>query len=284
MAKKYSTTLKTNSEKHIPKKQLGQHFLHDVYYIERILESLDLSNQEQIVEIGPGLGALTKPILETNPQCILHAIEVDKDIVLFWENQKANYPNLILHHSDILDFDFGAYFPSNKKIKIVGNLPYNISTPILFHLFKFKAQIAEMIFMVQKEVGDRIVAIPNNKQYGRLSVMTQALCHVKKLFNVPPGAFNPPPKVQSCVISLIPYSEQNSPYPSFDSAFLENWVRHLFLERRKTLKNRLKSFPGLTADKIDLIFQRVTTISPNDRPENLTVAEIIALANMIQKE
>jgi 16S rRNA (adenine1518-N6/adenine1519-N6)-dimethyltransferase len=250
---------------HKPRKRFGQHFLHDPQIIQRIIRVIDPQPTEIIVEIGPGLGALTLPLLNTKAN--LQAIEFDRDLILFW---KQNYPQLQIHAGDALLFDF-AQLSNAHKIKVVGNLPYNISTPLIFHLLDQISAISEMIFMVQKEVADRLIATPNERaDYGRLSIMVQCFCKVETLFQVGAGAFTPPPKVESTVIRLIPHEK-----PLLNVEEIPHFSRFIaqsFSQRRKTLRNNLKSL-------VDETTFLNTHIDQSARPETLSVEDFIRLFN-----
>jgi len=248
---------------HKPRKRFGQHFLHDSFVIQRIVQAIHPQPAEIIVEIGAGLGALTLPLLNTSAH--LEIVEFDRDLVAFWREQ---YPQLKIHACDALQLDFTTLSPS-QKIKVVGNLPYNISTPLIFHLLDQISAISEMVFMVQKEVADRLVATPKERaDYGRLSIMVQCFCAVETLFLVGAGAFNPPPKVESAVIRLIPH--QKPLLTTEEIPLFSRLITQAFSQRRKTLRNNLK---GLINDAIFL----KTNIDPNARPETLDVTTFIHL-------
>ena len=227
---------------HRPRKRFGQHFLHDAHVLERIVDSIDPAPGDFIVEIGPGEGALTRPLLERVAN--LHVIELDRDLAA---NLKQD-ERIVVHQGDALDFDFGQ-FP--RGMRLVGNLPYNISTPLLFHLARHADRVRDMHFMLQLEVVERMVAEPSTAEYGRLSVALQARFAMEKLFNVAKGAFRPPPKVESAVVRLVPLAK---PLHVDDEL-----LRKAFSARRKQLRNAL---PGVD-------FARVG-IDPQLRPENLS--------------
>lgn len=252
---------------HTPRKRFGQHFLHDVAVIQRIIQAIDPQPFETIVEIGPGLGALTLPLLQTTAN--IHAIEIDKKLVSFWQ---THHPQLHLHAGDALHFDF-TQLSHPHKIKIVGNLPYNISTPLIFYLLTQIQAISTMVLMVQKEVAARFVATPTQRaDYGRLSIMLQCFCKVETLFDVGAGAFYPPPKVESTVVRFIPHQvplitlEEMQPF--------SNFIAQAFSQRRKTLKNNLK---GL----IDESSFFKANIDQNARPETLNIEDFIRLFNQL---
>ena len=220
---------------HRPRKRFGQHFLHDPRVLERLVSAIRPARDDVMVEIGPGEGALTAPLLETLER--LHAIELDRDLAA--ELARRFPDRLIVHQADVLEFDF-SQLP--EGLRIVGNLPYNISTPLLFHLAREARRIRDMHFMLQLEVVDRMVASPSTAAYGRLSVALQASFRMTKLFNVSSGAFRPPPKVESAVVRMEPLREPLQ----IDEALL----RQAFSARRKTLRNALPGvdFAGLGLD------------------------------------
>ncbi|KAF0101991.1 MAG: 16S rRNA (adenine1518-N6/adenine1519-N6)-dimethyltransferase [bacterium] len=251
------------------KKSLGQHFLVDSHYIGRIVAAIRPQAGDRMVEIGPGPGALTRPLLETLEH--LHVVELDRDMVTRLE---AEFPTgcLTIHRADALRFPFQEL---GSDLRVVGNLPYNISSPLLFHLAEHAAAIRDMVFMLQKEVVDRMVAAPATPDYGRLSVMLQARFRVEKLFIVPPGAFRPPPKVDSAIIRLLPLPAEGVPYR--DAGLFAEVVARAFGQRRKTLRNTLK---GLVDDAL---FAGLG-IDPGRRGETLSVAQFAALANRLFEE
>ncbi|HUW50723.1 MAG TPA: 16S rRNA (adenine(1518)-N(6)/adenine(1519)-N(6))-dimethyltransferase RsmA [Sulfuricella sp.] len=249
---------------HIPRKRFGQNFLTDQGVIQSIVRAINPKPGDVMVEIGPGLGALTDPLLKILPH--LHVVEIDRDIIARLEN---NYPKskLTIHAGDALKFDFSTL---GERIRIIGNLPYNISTPILFHLSEYVGNIIDMHFMLQKEVVERMVAAPSTPEYGRLSVMLQYRYAMELQFIVPPDAFQPAPKVESAIVRMIPYAEL--PHPARDEALFGAIVTAAFGQRRKVLRNTLKAYldnAGFTALGID----------PGLRAENLGVAEFVAIAN-----
>ena len=185
-----------------PRKRFGQNFLHDHNVIDKIISAIQPQAEDVIVEIGPGRGALTLPLLNIVQQ--MHVVEIDRDLVDWWQTQQRE--NLQIHAADVLKFDFSS-LAASQKIRVIGNLPYNISTPLLFHLFNYIDDIRDMHFMLQKEVVERMVATPGGKEYGRLSVMVQFYCEVEKLFIVNPGSFFPAPKVDSAIVCLQPRAE-----------------------------------------------------------------------------
>jgi 16S rRNA (adenine1518-N6/adenine1519-N6)-dimethyltransferase len=250
-----------------PKKQLGQHFLHDAGIIERIVRAVNPQPGERLVEIGPGRGAITVPLLRLHDA--LTVIEIDRDLLAHLRRIGDTAGNLEILHADVLSVDFTA-LAAGGTLRLVGNLPYNISTPILFHVLEHAAAIRDMHFMLQKEVVDRMAAAPGGKVYGRLSVMLQAYCEVIPLFDVPPAAFHPPPQVDSAVVRLLPRAPASIAIA--DRALFERLVRDAFGQRRKTLRNALSAL--CAADDI-----LAAGLRPQARAEELAVAEFVALAN-----
>jgi 16S rRNA (adenine1518-N6/adenine1519-N6)-dimethyltransferase len=255
---------------HQPRKRFGQNFLHDNHIIEKIVKVINPQAADHLVEIGPGLGALTQHLAQTNAQ--LDLIEIDRDLLAGLTNFAAQYPNLKLHQADALKFDFQQLAKTKEHLRIVGNLPYNISTPLLFHLIKHIEMIKDMHFMLQKEVVERLAAQAGESAYGRLSVMVQYYCKVSYLFTVKPGAFYPAPKVDSAIVRLIPHS--TLPYVAKNFDFFSQIVAQAFNQRRKTLHNSLKNL--LTTEQI-----QASGIDPKVRPEQLGVAEFVELSNQV---
>jgi 16S rRNA (adenine1518-N6/adenine1519-N6)-dimethyltransferase len=252
------------------KKSLGQHFLHERGVIEKMLLAIDPKPGDRFVEIGPGQGALTFPLLDRHGA--LTAIEFDRDLLEPLTAAAQAHGELRLIHSDVMDVDFEALaaMPPGGQIRLVGNLPYNLSSPILFHALDHAAAIRDMHFMLQKEVVDRMAAAPGSKVYGRLSVMLQAYCRVTALFKVPPGAFRPPPKVDSAVVRLVP--KPASEIGIVDPARFALVVRAAFGQRRKTLRNAL----GGVCEASGIL---MAGIDPQARAEQLAVADFVRLAN-----
>ncbi len=262
---------------HIPKarthrarKRFGQNFLHDQYVIGRIVSSIHPQADDCLVEIGPGMGALTGPILDATGK--LHVVELDRDLIPVLRTQFFNFPDFHIHEGDALKFDFSTIPPEGQQLRIVGNLPYNISTPLIFHLLSHHSLVKDMHFMLQKEVVERLAAEPGTSDYGRLSIMAQYYCRVEPLFVVGPGSFNPPPKVDSAIVRLVPH--QQLPYPAKDPAVLERVVREAFHMRRKTIRNNLKNLidPGILED---------IGIDTGLRPERLTLADYVKIADTL---
>ncbi len=250
------------------KKALGQHFLHEVAYIERIVDAVDPRPGDRLVEIGPGQGALTLPLLRRHGA--LTVVEFDRDLIAPLTRAAEGAGALEVIHRDVLEVDFTALAGDGPPLRVVGNLPYNISSPILFHMLEHSTAVADMHFMLQKEVVERMAAEPGSKAYGRLSVMLQAGCVVVPLFEVPPEAFRPPPKVDSAVVRLAPRPPGEAGIN--DPARFAAVVRAAFGQRRKTLRNSLS---GLCAPEA---FE-AAGIDPGTRAERLSVAEFVRLAN-----
>jgi 16S rRNA (adenine1518-N6/adenine1519-N6)-dimethyltransferase len=254
-----------------PKKSFGQHFLHERRYIDRIVSVIAPRADDFLVEIGPGEGALTFPMLAAAGK--LTAIELDTDLIPTLEAKAASVGTLSIVHADVLKVDFTAMAQRAgvARLRIAGNLPYYISSPILFHCVDHAAAIADMHFMLQKEVVDRMAAEPGSKVYGRLSVMLQLACRVEPLFDVPPGAFRPPPKVDSSVVRLVPLPADAR--HDADPARLHAVVKAAFAQRRKTLGNALRQL--MDADAI-----RSAGIDPKARAEVLAPMDFVALAKV----
>ncbi len=250
-----------------PKKSLGQNFLHERGVIDRIVLAIAPKPGEHLVEIGPGQGALTFPLLDRHGA--LTAIEFDRDLLAPLSTQAAAHGQLTLVHANVLDVDLTA-LAAGTPIRLVGNLPYNLSSPILFHALAHAAVITDMHFMLQKEVVERMAAGPGSKVYGRLSVMLQAWCEVTALFAVGPGAFKPPPKVDSAVVRLRPRAPETVGID--DPGRFADIVRAAFGQRRKTLRNAL----GTVCDEATI---RAAGIDPQQRAEQLAVADFVRLAN-----
>lgn len=255
---------------HKARKRFGQNFLEDDNVIQNIISAISPQAGQKMVEIGPGLGALTRYLLPALKR--LDVIELDRDLAARLPNTLAGLGELHLHQADALHFDFSQLITDEQKLRVVGNLPYNISTPLIFHLLSHSNSISDMAFMLQKEVVDRLGAEPDTADYGRLSVMVQYRCQVDWLLGVPPEAFNPAPKVQSAVVKLTPW--QKSPYNCDNEALLQRVVSTAFNQRRKTLRNCLK---GL-AEELD--FEAVG-ISPSLRAEVLSVQQFVQLTNQL---
>jgi 16S rRNA (adenine1518-N6/adenine1519-N6)-dimethyltransferase len=252
---------------HIPRKRFGQHFLHDQSILRRIVECISAKPGERIVEIGPGEGALTLPLLRAAGR--LTAIELDRDLIEPLREKARGIGEIEVISADVLTVDFSTI---GESLRIVGNLPYNISTPILFHCLDHAASIADMHFMLQKEVVDRMAAAPGSKVYGRLSVMLQFRCSVEPLLHVPPSAFRPPPKVDSAVVRLVPHAAAS--LPDVDRKLLADVVRAAFGQRRKTLSNAVREFA--TAAELE-----AAGIDPRARAEQLPVSAFVKLVQYL---
>lgn len=253
---------------HQPRKRFGQHFLHDPGVIGRIVAAIAPRPQDRMVEIGPGLGALTVPLLGRLNE--LHAVEIDRDAIRHLQEITQNDPRLHIHSADVLQFTF-AHIYEGERLRLVGNLPYNISTPLLFHLIEQRERILDMHFMLQKEVVDRMAAAPGSEHYGRLTVMLSPWVRVEPLFDIGPGAFRPPPKVVSTVVRLTPHEQ---PLSIGDPRRFATVVAAAFSQRRKTLRNSLKPF--LSAEEI-----AAAGIDPGLRAEVLSPAEFVALSSRL---
>ncbi|WP_310451619.1 16S rRNA (adenine(1518)-N(6)/adenine(1519)-N(6))-dimethyltransferase RsmA [Sulfuritalea sp.] len=269
---------------HTARKRFGQNFLVSDGVIRKIVEAIAPRAGDTVVEIGPGLGALTEPLLERIDH--LHVVEIDRDLIA---RLRQRFPpeRLTIHQGDALEFDFGT-LKAAGPLKIVGNLPYNISSPLLFHLVPFAPLVYDMHFMLQKEVVDRMVAEPGSKDFGRLSVMLQYRYHMERLFIVPPGAFNPPPKVDSAIVRMIPVDFSRVGAGSLcvpgiplrgqvtatDPALFAKVVTAAFSQRRKMLRNTLREF----ISEADLAALGIT---PTARAEDIAVADYVRLANTL---
>lgn len=256
---------------HTPRKRFGQNFLHDHSIIYNIISSIRAKPDQHWVEIGPGQGALTEPLLKEGVR--LEVVELDRDLVVLLREKFKQYPNLQIHSADALRFDFSALADGDNKLRVIGNLPYNISTPLMFHLLDNAYCIEDMHFMLQKEVVDRICALPGSKKYGRLSVMMQYYCATELLFEVPPESFDPAPQVMSAIVRLIPHHQPSVEVN--DLAKLNRVVTQAFSQRRKTLRNSLKK---LVAEE-DIV---ALGIDPTLRAESISLAEFARLSNLLQ--
>ncbi|MDF3035755.1 MAG: rsmA [Paucimonas sp.] len=253
--------------KHIPRKRFGQNFLTDDGVLHDIIRAIDPLHEDTMVEIGPGLGAMTRLLLEGLKA--LHVVELDRDLVT---RLKKNFDQrLVIHEGDALQFDFASIpVPEGCKLRVVGNLPYNISSPLLFHLAEIAPLVQDQHFMLQKEVVERMAAEPGSKTYGRLSVMLQWRYHIELLFIVPPTAFDPPPQVDSAIVRMIPLAQPLV----CDRNTLEQVVTKAFSQRRKVIRNCLS---GMFSEN-DLID---AGIDPQARPETVPVEQFVALANRL---
>lgn len=256
---------------HRARKRFGQNFLHDGNVIDRIVGSVSPKPEHHIVEIGPGRGAITEPLLEATGG-ELDIVELDRDLIPILRAQFFRYENLKIHEADALQFDFSILATDERPLRIVGNLPYNISTPLMFHLLEYSHLIKDMHFMLQKEVVQRLCAAPGDNAYGRLGIMMQYRCEARYLFTVPPGAFDPVPKVESAIVRLTPRTKEK--YKANNFPTFERVVKAAFAQRRKTLRNNLK---GLLDDDG---FAAVN-ISPSSRAETISIESFVRIANHI---
>ena len=253
---------------HQARKRFGQHFLVDSGMIHLIIKAIDPKPQDALIEIGPGLGAMTKPLLN----CVdaMAVVELDRDLVKFWKDQAIQ--KLQVHESDALKFDFQSWAKEQKtllqkntpeaRVKIVGNLPYNISSPLLFHLMSAVVDVDEQVFMLQAEVVDRMAAQHGDSEYGRLSVMLQSKYHMENVLDVPPECFDPPPKVNSAIVKMIPRQDIHLTEKEYQS--LERVVSMAFAQRRKVLRNNLASVKDILKLSDDVLGLRAQDISVED--------------------
>ncbi|WP_448546436.1 16S rRNA (adenine(1518)-N(6)/adenine(1519)-N(6))-dimethyltransferase RsmA [Thalassotalea fusca] len=257
---------------HQAKKRFGQNFLHNDAIISQIVDAINPEPNENLVEIGPGLGALTEPVVERAGN--LSVVELDRDLAERLRHHPFLAPKLTIHEVDALKFDFGQLYREGQPLRIFGNLPYNISTPLIFHLLTFKDKVQDMHFMLQKEVVERMAAGPNCKAYGRLSIMTQYQCQVMPVMEIGPEAFQPPPKVDSAIVRLIPKQEIAKPAMSLKD--LNTVCLTAFNQRRKTIRNTFKKL--IAVEHIEAL-----GIDASLRPENLSIDNYIDLANFLTK-
>lgn len=255
-----------------PRKRFGQHFLSDKAVIHQIMAALLPKANQHLIEIGPGQGALTIPLLKVMKY--LEVIELDRDLIPELKKRSQHIGELVIYSADALEFDFAALKKDDRPLRIFGNLPYNISTPLIFHLLPFAPLVEDMLFMLQKEVALRLAAPPNTKDYGRLSVMVQYHCQVEWLFDVPAHAFYPPPQVRSSIVRLTPY--HGYPFRAKNYSLFENVVRHAFGQRRKTLRNSLKE---IISDEV----WRNVSIHSDFRAENLSVKDFVEICNALKE-
>lgn len=256
--------------KHRARKRFGQHFLTDPGVIDAIVRAVSPAADDVVVEIGPGQGAITEPLARRAGH--LHLVELDRDLVARLQTRYAERDNVTVHAADALQFDFSKL---GQSLRIVGNLPYNISTPLLFRLLDYRDRIVDMHFMLQKEVVERMAAQPGNKAYGRLGIMLGCHLHVESLFDVPPEAFDPPPEVTSAVVRLDPLPPGT--FTIEDEPGLSTLVATAFMQRRKTLRNALRSL----ADAGD--FEAVG-LDPGLRPEQAAISQYVALSNHLRNK
>ena len=251
---------------HVARKRFGQNFLVDGGIIGAIVSAIDPQRGDTVVEIGPGLGAITEPLMARLDH--LHVVEIDRDLIA---RLKKQHPpgRMTIHEGDALAFDFASI---GRDLRLVGNLPYNISTPLLFHLAEYVGVVRDMHFMLQKEVVERMVAVPGDGDFGRLSVMLQYRFHLEWLIDVPPESFDPPPKVQSAVVRLIP--KDVAELTAKDMTQFSRIVQTAFAQRRKMLRNTLKGV-------LDDAGFTTLGISPTLRPEDLAVEDYVRIANYL---
>ncbi len=255
---------------HQAKKRFGQNFLHNEAIISKIVDAINPEPNENLVEIGPGLGALTEPVIERAGD--ISVVELDRDLAHRLRHHPFLTKHLTIYEQDALKFDFASLITDDKPLRIFGNLPYNISTPLIFHLLSFKDKVKDMHFMLQKEVVERMAAGHDCKAYGRLSIMTQYQCQVLPVMEIGPEAFQPPPKVDSAIVRLIPHKTIKNPVK--DIACLNQVCLAAFNQRRKTIRNSFKKL--ISAEQLVEL-----GIDPTLRPENLALDDYITLANYV---
>ena len=255
---------------HQARKRFGQHFLSDLSVVDAIVHAIDPQASDAVVEIGPGLSALTQPLLERLDRLV--AVELDRDLA---ERLRNAWPSdrLRVVEADALGVDFGTLQAPGQLLRVVGNLPYNISTPLLFHLMRWAAQVRDQHFMLQREVVDRMVAHPGDSQYGRLSVMLQARYRMTHLFDVPPQAFDPPPKVMSAVVRMRPIAPERLRSPK-DAGMFESLVARAFEQRRKMVRGSLSAWTRW-------LDWEALGIAPTARPQELSVAQFMDMADAL---
>jgi 16S rRNA (adenine1518-N6/adenine1519-N6)-dimethyltransferase len=255
---------------HQARKRFGQNFLQDQAIIDDILAAISPSENDHMVEIGPGQGAITAPLVDSG--ATIDVVELDRDLIPILEKKFSGKSNLTIHAADALNFDFSSLVSNDVPLRVIGNLPYNITTPLLFHLLDQAEHISDMCFMLQKEVVERICAQPGTKSYGRLSIMIQYYCEAELLFIVPPEAFDPIPKVDSAIIYLKPLAKPRG--GDSDVGVLNKLVTAAFSQRRKTLSNTLKNI--VSSDQILAV-----GLQPEQRAETVTIEQFVALANLV---
>lgn len=258
---------------HKARKRFGQNFLHDHGVIRRIVACIGPKKGQRIVEIGPGKGALTEGIISVTER--MDVVELDRDLIPILKVNLFRFPELTVHEADAMKFDFTSLSTPEQAIRVAGNLPYNISTPLIFHLLSQADAIEDMHFMLQKEVVDRLAARPGDSLYGRLSVMAQYYCSVESLFIVGPESFDPAPKVDSAIVRMTPH--KTLPHPVNNIKMLEDIVRIGFQQRRKTLRNNYKG----VLDNDDFT---ALNIDPTLRPERLDVEDFVRITNYVLKK
>jgi 16S rRNA (adenine1518-N6/adenine1519-N6)-dimethyltransferase len=257
---------------HTARKRFGQNFLHDHYVIDAIVAAIHPQEGQIMVEIGPGLGALTEPVASQISH--MHVVELDRDLAERLRHHPVLKDKLTIHEADAMKFDFNSLKQEGQPLRVFGNLPYNISTPLMFHLFEQSGLISDMHFMLQKEVVDRLAAGPGSKVYGRLSVMAQYYCQIIPVLHVGPGSFKPAPKVDSAVVRLVPHTQ-----PKLVATRVSDLHRvclEAFNQRRKTIRNSMRNF--ITPEQLTLL-----GIDPNLRPENLSLEQFVTIANWLSE-
>lgn len=259
-----------HESQHKARKRFGQNFLIDHGIIRDIVRSVHPHKGDVIVEIGPGKGAITQLLADACDN--LNVIELDRDLVPWLKVKFEKHPNFQLFQADALQFDFAQLIKGEKPLRIVGNLPYNISTPLIFHLLSYADKVQDMHFMLQKEVVKRMAAQTGESAYGRLGIMVQYYCAVEDLFDVPPTSFDPAPKVDSAIVRLIPYAQL--PHVANNVKTLETLVNVAFQQRRKTLRNSLKQL--LTAEQLESL-----PVDLSLRPEEISLPEYVAMSNLL---
>mgnify|MGYP002629216425 CR=1 FL=1 len=262
----------TDTFQHQARKRFGQNFLHDEHIIARIVKAITPQAGQKLIEIGPGQGAITGPLLSVTDQ--LSVIEIDRDLAAHLRTRFGHLPGFELIESDVLQIDFARFGTAPASLRILGNLPYNISTPLLFHLLQYHSLIHDMVFMLQLEVVNRMAATPGDPDYGRLSIMMQYHCKVERLFKVPPGAFTPAPKVDSAIVRLEPWT--TLPHPVRNEKVFAGIVRDAFNQRRKTIRNALKLH--VTPEQWEQL-----GLNPDLRPENLALADYARIADIVDQ-
>ena len=259
-----------NGRPHYARKRFGQNFLHDENVIRKIVDAISAAKEDHLLEIGPGLGALTKELAKTG--ATIHCVELDADLAKSLRTEFQEYDSIKIIEGDALKFDLNSIATEKRSLRVIGNLPYNISTPIIFHLLKNSELIRDMTFMLQLEVIQRMVSKVGKRNYGRLSLMVQYYCEVEHLFNVASSAFSPKPKVVSALARLKPHSSTS--IRAKDSDCLQTVIRTAFNQRRKTLRNSLKTIiPEALLDQI--------AINKNQRPQDITLNEYVEISNAV---
>ncbi len=263
-------SLSRQQDSHKARKRFGQNFLIDQGIIRDIVRAVHPQKDDYIVEIGPGKGAITEQLAASCDN--LSVIELDRDLVPWLKMKFEKHNNFQLFQADALQFDFAQLIQNSKPLRIVGNLPYNISTPLIFHLLTYANKVSDMHFMLQKEVVKRMAAKAGDSAYGRLGIMVQYYCEVEELFEVPPRSFDPAPKVDSAIVRLAPY--ENLPHKANNIKTLENLVNLAFQQRRKTLRNALKKL--ITPDVMEQL-----PIDTSARAEEISLKDYVATSNLL---